>query len=110
MPNSSKIDLKDRVKLKLAQMTLSIIAASEALKEAQNLPPKQKKAVEDIHAAYEYAYTQIQDVAFPLDCTQADVDNAMVELGEIIDKSKAMQDAIQKLKSEILKAAKDSKK
>ena len=103
---NSKIKLQDRAMLKLAQLTLSIIASSEALREAQNLPEKEKKAVEDIHAAFEYAYTQIQDVVFPLDCTQADVDTAMVQFGEIIDKNETMQAAIKKVKEEILKAAK----
>lgn len=102
-----KIKLQDRAMLKLAQLTLSIIASSEAVDEAKNLPPEERKAVEDIHAAFEYAYTQIQDVVFPVDCTQADVDNAMIQLGEIIDKNQSMRDAIAKLKAEILKEAKN---
>ena len=106
MPKNSKIKLQDRAMLKLAEMTLSIIAASEALREAQSLPVKQKKAVEDMHAAFEYAYMQIQDVVFPVDCTQADVDTAMVQFAEIIDKNETMQATIRRVKDEILKAAK----
>ncbi len=106
MPKKSKLKLADRAKLKLAQMTLSIIAAQEAMLEAQKLPAEQKKAVEDVHAALEYAFTQMQDVVFPLDCTQADVDTAMVQLGEIIDKNETMQAAIKKMKEDILAAAK----
>lgn len=105
MPKNSKIKLQDRAMLKLAEMTLSMIAASEALKEAKTLQPKERKEVEDTYAAYEYAYTQIQDVVFPFDCTQADVDNAMIQFGEIIDKDESMQKAIQKVKEEILAAA-----
>ena len=106
MAKKSNIQLVDRVKLKLAQLTISVIGSAEALRESANLPEKQKKAVEDMYAAYLYAFEQIQDVIFPVDCTQADVDIAMIRLGETIDNNEAAKKAVEKVKNEILAAAK----
>ena len=98
MPKKSKINLSDRALLKLAEFTISVIASAEAVKEAKDLPEKQRKAVEDMHSTYLYTFEQIQDVVFPLDCTQADVDTAMNNLAATIDKSDVAKEAVEKFK------------
>jgi hypothetical protein len=105
MPKKSKINLSDRALLKLAEFTISVIASAEAVKEAKDLPEKQRKAVEDMHSTYLYTFEQIQDVVFPLDCTQADVDTAMNNLAATIDKSDVAKEAVEKVKKEILETA-----
>ena len=105
MPKKSKINLSDRALLKLAEFTISVIASAEAVKEAKDLPEKQRKAVEDMHSTYLYTFEQIQDVVFPIDCTQADVDTAMNNLAATMDKSDVAKEAVEKVKKEILETA-----
>lgn len=102
----SNIKLSDRAMLKLAQATLTVIGSAEALQEAETLPDNQKKVVEDIYATYKYAFEQIQDIVFPYEYSQEEVDNMMEQLANIADNDTASQEAIAKVKEEVLKAAK----